>query len=476
MLVKRHAIAAVLGRLLAIGSGIAMTVVAARVLEPSGFANFSIFCTFVAGAGMACSAGLGVVGMRFLGSDSSERHRLAAQQTITTRILTVLVVADLLIAALIGVLGLWLSKHLFSGLDSVASAAAQMALGASAVGFTQAFSELLRGWQKPGYSALLGNQRGAPLACGAVAMGLLVISQFSEPIGWASAVWLYVSGYCLSTILGGSLIAGLVRLSPVDDLTEPWPAKLPCEPNFGKNGDDGNDTESTSLDRPELIAIAAPIGATLLLNFLSSQGDIFLVPFLDPSDVTPYVAARRWTTLVSMPLAVLNMTAGGLVSASLRKGSKVQLERVLRAGATIVGGFAGIVTIAAIVAPTFCLRVVFGPGYDGAATILGILAAGQWVLVSTGACGLVLSLTGNERVALSISAIGLLLLVLAGPLCATFFGPIGLATLLSMLVAGANAISCWACHQRVGILTLIDPTYLIRPHQLFRGLRSRDKK
>ena len=96
-----------------------------------------------------------------------------------------------------------------------------------------------------------------------------------------------------------------------------------------------------------------------------------------------------------------------------------------------------------------------GPEFRAAAPLLEIFVASQLIYLSTGPAGLILAMTGHERLNLAISSSVTGGLLVLAPLAANFYGLFGLAVLTACVpVCGnlANVIAVWRL-EKINILT-----------------------
>ncbi len=430
-----------------------MTVVLARSLDPLSFGYFAIFRTAITFLGLISSFGLGTVSLRLLGEINKESDRgLDKIKTTLKRIAAISGIVSCFLVAAIAVSTPWASPWLFSkpGTISLVIALSVASLG---IGWLQIVTDAGRGLHYPELSALFGGIRGTPFA----------------------SICLFVILYAVPTLVGAdwvrvSLVFGIsLMLSAVIamGLLSRFIAKFWVEGQSVK-----------SLDAPisensigEILAISLPLAASGALMFLTTQGDFFLTGwFSSDTDRYAYIAARRWALLVGMPLAALNLTAGGLIARAVSPPQKASLESFLRAGTTAIGMPALVFSLAGIVSPELMLRLLFGPGYEAAATVLPILVIGQVFVVVTGPCGLVLSLTGHERISLQLAIGGFVALVILGPWVALNYGAIGLAWLVTVSVTVISVVTWVQCWRLTGLNTLLELTLAFKPREFMARL------
>lgn len=98
------------------------------------------------------------------------------------------------------------------------------------------------------------------------------------------------------------------------------------------------------------------------------------------------------------------------------------------------------------------LLAQFGPEFEEAYPLLVILVLGQIALALSGPCGLVLAMSGNERLNLTITLVSTVLLLILAPISAHFAGLIGLAACVSIAIVGRNLAAYQIVSRKEGIL------------------------
>lgn len=97
---------------------------------------------------------------------------------------------------------------------------------------------------------------------------------------------------------------------------------------------------------------------------------------------------------------------------------------------------------------------LFGPEFVAGEGVLRIIVAGQAMFTITGPAGLLLAMTGHERVNLMITVVSTGLLVIAAPLAGKIAGLEGIAAGLSAIMIGRNLASLYFVYRLHGINVL----------------------
>ncbi|MEO8723325.1 MAG: oligosaccharide flippase family protein [Sphingobium sp.] len=94
---------------------------------------------------------------------------------------------------------------------------------------------------------------------------------------------------------------------------------------------------------------------------------------------------------------------------------------------------------------------IVGPEFAQGATILRIMVVGQAIYTITGPSGLVLALTGHERVNLLITTVSTVSLLIVAPVAAHLAGLIGITLYVALILVGRNIASLYAMKKLEGI-------------------------
>ena len=183
------------------------------------------------------------------------------------------------------------------------------------------------------------------------------------------------------------------------------------------------------LERGEILAIAWPSLLTNIASYFLSTGiDVLILGAFRPqSQVAVYGAATRLVILVATPLWILRGVLPPMISELHAKGRTRELERTLRAGATLAGLPSFLVLVVFLLFGGPVMGLAFGGGYESGATVLTFLAIGRMVAVWSGASGVTLLMTGHQRAMMTITLCTGAATVGVEVLVAPHFGPTGVA-------------------------------------------------
>ncbi len=433
-LVQRHGASASLGRILNIGAAAASLVILARLLEPEDYGRFVVIRTALSVLGIVAAFGLDTTVLQMLGTCLTDSTP-ARPRGILAMIGRASAVSFLL-ASLLAVLGTVLFGEEYLGHSVSLKIIAVVAVGTIVSGGISVVTDALRGIGRPGLANLLGFARGqgSSLVHIGVIIVLSMLTLFTVPT-WETAVGVYV--LVMTIVVVGSLIALLRPISRgvanADSLT--FDAGIPTTTGA-------------------ILWTSWPIAAATLLTLLTTTCDLFFTSNFAATDgVGPYVAARRVIMLLSIPMSILNQTSRGIIIPMRAHQMDERLEQVLRSGATLVSIPCLIAAGILMLTPDSVLRIILGPGYDGAAHLLQILIPGQMAFVMTGACYTLLQLTGHQRTIILIDGVICLIMFAGGIWISTTSGATGLAILFSVCTAARNLLLWAAARKMTGINT-----------------------
>jgi O-antigen/teichoic acid export membrane protein len=212
--------------------------------------------------------------------------------------------------------------------------------------------------------------------------------------------------------------------------------------------------ERTKIGSLVLVVVALPFALIQIVQLLGTQVDLWVAErVLDSEQTGLYAASLRLMSLVTMPLHAAQLTLVAGVSALYVLGRPQLLEFRVRRAATVAAVPAMAALVVCIVFPAAVLGVLFGDQFRGGATVLSILAVGQVVNVLSGLCGIVLAMTGHERLVLAVSLSAAAASAVAGWLGATVGGSTGLAVASAATTSATFAAFWYLARARCGVWT-----------------------
>lgn len=429
-----------LGRALGIGANVVVSFVLARMLRPADFGAFGLLISIVATSSVAAMCGLNLGVVRFLAesiaANDSSRVRQVLRLSVKIAGVTSVAVSLILLASLF--LGL-------PGFEDLQRPALVFSLAAGSVAClagNNMLAAMLRGFEEQRLASFLGGlQNGGPLGAGLFLLLLVTIGwHLSRSLETSLALYLVAYAVCLP--IGLLWLRNTVRQS-----SNLAPEQTPESglPEF---------TPRVAL------SVGVPLMLTQVLNLATRESDLWIAgSFSEHGDLALYVAARRIVQTVAVPLGLVNLSVIAMIPGLWSQGRTRELQAVLQTSANVAGAISAACLLVIFIAPGLTLELLFGDYYRQATVPLLILCLGQFVFTVTGACGMVLMMTGYERCALWINSIATCVIVAGGPYVTRTWGINGLAALSSTVIALQNIAQWLLVHHLLGIWTHAWPSW-----------------
>jgi len=217
---------------------------------------------------------------------------------------------------------------------------------------------------------------------------------------------------------------------------------------------DTSNSAKSPINVRAVLAISVPLLITNLLIMLLGQADIWILgAFRSSEEVGIYGAVARLVVLIAMPLSVANAITPPLIAELNARKELAKLESFLRATATLAALPAALVLLVFILIGPLILRFLFGPYYQQGATILIILAIGQFMNVGAGSCMFALAMTGEQKTAMVITSIAGVTSVTLALLLVQRYGGVGVAFSFAVAMILHNALMLVAVKKKLGVWT-----------------------
>ena len=230
---------------------------------------------------------------------------------------------------------------------------------------------------------------------------------------------------------------------------------------------------SERVSRRHAVRVALPLLVTSLGIYLLGSGvDLLILGAFQPqSEVALYGAASRLVVFVATPFMIFSGVIPPIVAELHSQGKMRELERSLRAGATLAGLPAFLILVVFVLFGPFVMRLVYGPGFEEAVPILIILSLGRLVAVWAGSAGITLMMTGNQRAMMNVTLVSGTVSVGAGLLAAPRFGAVGVAVATAGAQVIQNVLQLMLARRRLGVWTAIH----LSPRPLISFFRGREE-
>ena len=315
--------------------------------------------------------------------------------------------------------------------------------------------ETFRGFHDIRLASLLGGQTTGGGATGVVTAALLIASLF--------LLWLVNGQTTLATIVLLAICSGAVSTLVAGWLLHRKVTKLPP-----KSPDEGKQPDTKKL-LGEVLSISLPLLTVSLVMMIRTIGDTWTVgAFLPQRELALYGAANRLVNMVTMPMIVITAVAPPLIAEMFSQGKREDLERVLRAMATLTGIPAWLASMGCIFFAGPILGLVYGNYYREGAMVLAVLSIGLFASVCAGACGIVLAYTGHQKMLMVITIATSVATLVAMLATVEPYGITGVALSKTAGQVVQNGIVLLVVKQKTGMWTHVGLSGIFRPWRIIK--------
>lgn len=171
------------------------------------------------------------------------------------------------------------------------------------------------------------------------------------------------------------------------------------------------------------------------------------------AEVGVFSVAFRTAMLISFVLIAVNSIAAPKFAALYSLGDMDALGKTARNSARLLTLMAAPVLALFIIFPSRIMGV-FGEDFRQGGMILAILAAGQFVNVSTGSVGYLLMMSGNERILRNNVAFAAAVNVALNALLVPRYGILGAAVATALSVSLLNITASYLVYKKINIKTI----------------------
>ena len=206
------------------------------------------------------------------------------------------------------------------------------------------------------------------------------------------------------------------------------------------------------FDLSTLMRTALPLMVVSSMSLVIMWSDVIIIGVFGTSeDVGTYTPAARTALLIQLGLAAIAAVVQPRLAVLYNSGESKRLEQLAR-NTSLLGTMVGLPALVVIEAAAPWFMGLFGAGFQDGAGALRILAVGQFINVSVGNTGLLLSMSGRERYLQRTMVLGALAML----------GINGAAIATALSVAGVN----------IANLTFVRKTMDIQPIFLLPFIRQ----
>lgn len=412
---------ALVGRVVAVVAGIAVNALVARLLAPEALGAYFLTVSIVSTFSVIAQFGLAQTSVRLIaaatGTGLDGRAAKTVRLVLRYGTLGAITVAGILILGLGG----WLATQVFDSM-LLAGVIGLMAIWVVIATLQGLLAEAFRGFHD-----------------------IRLATAFEGTLTSVLSALLFAG---LWAIQGHGDLRQIVVLSITAGLTNTMLAALLMHNKLKSIRNDGE------LRTKEILQTAWPLLITNLTIFVLLQADLWIMGiFRAHEEVAMYGAALRLVKIVILPLAIVNAVVAPHIAALYAQGKTRELQRMLRASATLasIPAFLALLTFIFFSGPM--LALVYGDYYRDAATILVLLSLGQMVNMWTGSCVMILTMTRHEIAMMVIAIVAGVVTVSAAILLVTQYGAIGVAVATAFGTTLRNLLTLFYAKRRIDVWT-----------------------
>jgi O-antigen/teichoic acid export membrane protein len=425
------------GRFGVLGFGLIGQALTARLLVPSDFGAYSLLLSWSGWVALVAQLGLPQSTVRHIARANSVSGTSKARSAIAAS-----VKFALLAATSAAVLTIWPLGPLIGRAFPDARVMAVLGLFAALVGvrlLENIAPELFRGLRDFRSGSLYGGFLSAAFLC------VLTVG---------AVLWMGTAGLDVALVI--TIAASIAALAAAAVTLWRRAKALPVAPR-------------SALFGAGLLSPAIWIAS--VINYSITQLDLWVVGAMgNGEDIALYSAAFRLSTLVTVPLAIVNFVVPPLVVQLLAKKQPGRLQLAVQTVTTIAGAPAFFALLALAILGPQVSGLVYGDFYASAGLPLALLTIGKIASVLTGPCAITLIMAGHQRVNLQILAMNFVLTLPLQVVGYRVAGLAGLALATSVGFAAQNIHQAIVVRRRIGVSTHFNPA------QTFRLLRDAAKR
>jgi O-antigen/teichoic acid export membrane protein len=414
------------GKVATIFLSIAINGLIARLLpKPQVAAYFQTITLVVIGSTIA-QMGLDRAAVRFVASSLAARQPGRARAAIRTVFAYGVAASVVLALALILGLGDWLFRIIAPQDTAILAGIIPIAAGWLIVTALQSLLvETFRGLQRFDLSTVLDALLVDVLT--AAIFGALYLAHRHPSL--EDLVLLSAAATMVAVLIAAGLMLGRVR-------TLSGPGEIPPR---------------------DIFSFAWPLLITNVAILLLGNGvDLWVMgPYVAPAVIASYGAATRLLVFVATPFLIVQGVTPPIVAELHAQGRKADMERALRAVATLAGIPSFLVLLVFVFFGRTVMGVVFTAQYRDGATILVILSVARLIGIWTGSCSVALMMTGHQRVTMYVALTGGTVSVVGGILVAPHLGAVGVAAVTGAAQVLQNLVQLLLAKRLVGVWTHI---------------------
>ena len=414
----------------AIGTGLAfgLNVLLARLLGADDAGLYFLALTIAGVASTIGTLGLGHVLVRHTAANAARDDPVSAA-AIARLGLRISLVCAVAVAALLLLVGPWAVDALLDK-PELGRPLQWMALAIVPQTQMQLHSQLLRGLKKIALSQIV-RKIDVPL------LNMLFLALLAGAYGLAGAVWSF-------------LLANLITA-----VAAAWAWRRAIGPRAARQEQGSADPEAVAAG--DLLRSGAPLLQTNLMNLLLGPLAMLLLGSMAPAAaVAIFAVAFRTARLSRFALMSVNSIAAPKFAALHSTADVKALATTARRSALLITLMASPLLFVLLVFPDRAMGL-FGPEFVAGASVLTVLALGQFVAAACGSVGYLLMMSGREKLLRNQAALAALVGLGLNLLLIPELGALGAAIAVSSAIALRSLLGSYQVYRHLGVLPFFIP-------------------
>lgn len=209
-----------------------------------------------------------------------------------------------------------------------------------------------------------------------------------------------------------------------------------------------------SLYLKRMLKTAKPLFYTSIIVIVVTTSDTLLLGFFSNStQLGLYVVASKIALLTSFVLQVTNNALSPKIAQLYKSGEKEKLEQMVQTTTKSLF-YIGLASFFILVVFGVRILSIWGDDFTLAYWSLIILSFGQLINISTGASGVLLVMTGFEKIRRNIAYFSLVVNLTLNVIMIYYYGAIGAAIAMAITVITENLLKVYFAKKTIGILTI----------------------
>jgi O-antigen/teichoic acid export membrane protein len=253
-------------------------------------------------------------------------------------------------------------------------------------------------------------------------------------------------------LIGGTLVLGVAASPPLGIALAMIAAGAAAAAGvIGLRSYLGSQRTGTPIAPTGWARSAVPFAHVATMGMIIGQADLVVTGLLlSPADAGAYAVALRGAMLASLPLVVMNATVAPTFS---RLWARQDIQGMQRVASSAVrnGTLLTSVIAAALILFGSQFLSLFGAGFETGGSALAVLAIGRVVGIAMGPTGMLLAMTGGERVSALSVTVGAAVEIAGALLLIPIAGLVGGAVASVAAIVATNALQLAYVRRRLGI-------------------------